>query len=143
MRLTSFKYLNNLLNMNEDQIITAFAALAQQHRLRTYRALVVAGPEGVTAGVLASALGLSPAALSFHLKELTHAGLISPAQEGRFVRYHANYAQMNTLLQFMTDNCCAGSAKATTACAPTPCCPPGIKKTSIKPSTKSRKKEPS
>ena len=139
MRLTSFKYLYNLLNMNEDQIISAFAALAQQHRLRTYRALVVAGHEGVTAGVLAGALGLSPAALSFHLKELTHAGLIVPMQEGRFVRYRANYAQMNALMQFMTENCCAGSIKTTEDCAPTSaCCPP-----TSPTHAKSRKKEPS
>ena len=102
--------------MDEDNIIIALAALAQQHRLRAYRALVVAGNEGVTAGVLAGALGISPAALSFHLKELTHAGLIQPDQEGRFMRYRANYAQMTALLQYMTENCCAGSPEA--------CCPP-------------------
>ncbi len=108
--------------MNEAQIITALAALAQQHRLRAYRALVVAGNEGVTAGILAEALGLSPAALSFHLKELTHAGLIAPVQEGRFMRYRANYAQMTGLLRYMTENCCAGSDA--TCATDAVCCPP-------------------
>lgn len=109
--------------MNETQVIAALAALAQQHRLRAYRALVVAGNEGITAGILAEALGLSPAALSFHLKELTHAGLIAPVQEGRFMRYRANYAHMTGLLNYMTENCCAGGNEACAtdiACCPTP-----------------------
>jgi len=102
--------------MDEEYIITALSALAQQHRLRAYRALVVAGGAGITAGVMAEELGVSPAALSFQLKELTHAGLIQPVQEGRFVRYRANYAAMTALLNYMTENCCAGSADT--------CCPP-------------------
>ncbi|TAK89875.1 MAG: transcriptional regulator [Burkholderiaceae bacterium] len=105
--------------MNETQVIAALAALAQQHRLRAYRALVVAGNEGVTAGILAEALGLSPAALSFHLKELTHAGLIAPVQEGRFMRYRANYASMTALLNYMTENCCAGKLQS---CDAPHCC---------------------
>lgn len=85
------------------------AALAQETRLAVFRQLVEAGPAGRAAGELAEALGCAPATLSFHLKELSHAGLIAGRQEGRYVIYAANFASMSNLLAFMTENCCRAS----------------------------------
>ncbi len=72
--------------MDETQIVSALAALAHQHRLRIFRLLVRAGPSGVPAGEIAEQIGVSPTALSFHLKELDHAGLVTSTRDGRFVR---------------------------------------------------------
>jgi len=102
--------------------VTALAAIAQETRLAVYRALVVAGPEGLSAGRIADALAVPPATLSFHLKELDRAGLVSARQDGRYVIYSANFEQMNALLSFLTANCCRG---ATDECAPVAvCCAP-------------------
>jgi DNA-binding transcriptional ArsR family regulator len=97
---------------NKDAIV-ALAALAQESRLATFRLLVQAGPEGLPASKIAETLGLPPSSLSFHLKELTHAGLIVPRQDGRFVIYAARFDTMNALVGFLTQNCCGGA----------PCCP--------------------
>ncbi|MEN9864508.1 MAG: hypothetical protein RL748_98 [Pseudomonadota bacterium] len=94
---------------SEDQAVRALAALAQTTRLRMFRALVVAGPEGLNAGSLSSQLEIAPSALSFHLKELSHAGLIEARAEGRFQIYTACFSEMNALLAFLTENCCQGS----------------------------------
>jgi DNA-binding transcriptional ArsR family regulator len=95
--------------MNTKEVIAALAALAQESRLATFRLLVQAGPAGVAASKIAEALGIPASSMSFHLKELTHAGLIVPRQDGRFVIYTANFQQMNGLLAFLTDNCCGGN----------------------------------
>jgi DNA-binding transcriptional ArsR family regulator len=95
--------------MNTKDVIGALAALAQESRLATFRLLVQAGPQGLAASKIAEALGVPASSMSFHLKELTHAGLIVPRQEGRFVIYTANFEQMNGLLAFLTDNCCGGN----------------------------------
>lgn len=89
--------------------VKMLAALAQETRLAVFRQLVEAGPAGRAAGELASALDCAPATLSFHLKELTNAGLIAGRQEGRYVIYAANFAAMNGLLAYLTDNCCQAS----------------------------------
>ena len=108
--------------MKTNDAVTALAALAQDTRLAVFRLLVQQGPSGLAAGEIAGALGIAPATLSFHLKELAHAGLLSSRQEGRFVFYAANFDAMNALLAFLTENCCAadcGSAcRPATACAP-------------------------
>jgi DNA-binding transcriptional ArsR family regulator len=95
--------------------VEALAALAQESRLLVFRLLVQAGKEGVAAGALGEELGVPPATLSFHLKTLTHAGLIKSRSEGRYVIYTANYAEMDKLIAYLTEHCCAGDA---TQCAP-------------------------
>ena len=96
--------------MNEEQIIKSLAALAHSVRLRVFRALVVAGPEGLTPGVLAEQLEVASTALSFHLKELAHAGLISQERSGRNLIYRAAFDRMNGLVAYLTENCCQGGA---------------------------------
>lgn len=95
--------------MNTKDAIAALGALAQESRLATFRLLVRAGPEGLAASKIAETLGVPPSSMSFHLKELTHAGLIVPRQESRFVIYSANFDKMNGLLAFLTENCCDGN----------------------------------
>lgn len=105
--------------MKEIDIIRALAALAQEVRLRVFRALVVAGHEGLTPGALAEQLDVAPNTLSFHLKELTHAGLVSQERQGRNLIYRASFSTMNALLGYLTDNCCQGAAcpaAQTTSC---------------------------
>jgi ArsR family transcriptional regulator, arsenate/arsenite/antimonite-responsive transcriptional repressor len=89
--------------------IAALAALAQDTRLCIFRLLVRTGPAGLAASRIAEELGIVPSSLSFHLKELNHAGLITPRPEGRFVIYSANFATMNSLMAFLTDSCCGGN----------------------------------
>lgn len=95
--------------METKNAITALAALAQESRLCIYRLLVRIGPAGLAANKIAEELGIAPSSLSFHLKELTHAGLITPRPEGRFVIYTANFETMNSLMAFLTDSCCGGN----------------------------------
>ena len=95
--------------MDETTVIRALAALAQEVRLRTFRALVVAGADGLTPGDLTSQLEVPATALSFHLKELTQAGLISQERQGRNLVYRASFASMNELLGYLTENCCQGA----------------------------------
>ncbi len=95
--------------MENKDAVAALAALAQESRLATFRLLVQAGPSGLAASRIAEALGVPPSSLSFHLKELTHAQLIVPRQEGRFVIYAAQFDTMNALLTFLTENCCGGN----------------------------------
>ena len=98
--------------------LTALAGLAQDTRLGIFRLLVEQGPEGLAAGEIVERLGLPNATASFHLKELTHAGLVTPRQAGRFIYYSANYATMNGLIAYLTENCCKGQS-CDIACAPT------------------------
>ena len=88
--------------------IAALAALAQESRLAVFRLLVQAGPQGMAATKLAEALGIAPSSLSFHLKELAHANLVSQERQGRNLVYRASYDTMNSLLAYMTENCCQG-----------------------------------
>jgi DNA-binding transcriptional ArsR family regulator len=105
-------------NMKTPQALSALAALAQAHRLAVFRLLVEHAPTGLAAGNIAERLELPPATLSFHLKELSHSGLIAARQDGRFIWYSANIAVMNDLIAYLTRNCCAGSAVCDPACAP-------------------------
>lgn len=104
--------------MSSPEIIAALSALAQESRLAIFRLLVQQGAEGLPVGKIGEKLKLPPATLSFHLKELTHAGLLQARQEGRFIFYSANYQTMNAVMAFLTENCCGGVSCAT----PKPVC---------------------
>lgn len=95
--------------METKAAVTALAAIAQDSRLAIYRVLVQAGPAGLAAGRISELTGIAPSSLSFHLKELSHAGMVGSQQAGRFVIYSANFATMNALLGFLTENCCGGN----------------------------------
>lgn len=95
--------------MQTKLVLAAMAALAQESRLAAYRLLVQAGPEGMTPGKISEQLGIPASSLSFHLKELSHAQLIVPQQDGRYIRYAADFSTMNTLIGFLTENCCGGN----------------------------------
>jgi len=101
--------------MKESQALLAFAALSQETRLRVVRGLVQAGPGGIPAGVLAESLGISPSNLSFHLKELDRAGIISARREARSIIYSVNYDSLRGLIRFLMEDCCAGVAILDTA----------------------------
>lgn len=106
--------------MDTKNIIAALSALAQESRLAVFRALVQAGPQGMAASKISESIGISPSSLSFHLKEMSHAGLVTSRQEGRFVIYSANFQTMNGLVQFLTDNCCGGNP-CSPSCNPVEC----------------------
>lgn len=95
--------------MEENDVVKALAALAQPLRLQVFRALVVAGPSGMTPGTMAEGLSVPPATLSFHLKELVGAGLVTQERASRHLIYRAAYGRMNALLGYLTDNCCQGA----------------------------------
>ena len=101
--------------METEQVLDALAALAQRSRLAVFKLLVKAGPAGLAAGAIGEKLELPPATLSFHLAHLARAGLVHHRQEGRFVIYSASFENMNALVGYLTENCCAGAA-----CAPAP-----------------------
>lgn len=104
--------------METRQAISALGALAQESRLAVFRLLVRTGPAGMAASRIAEQVGIPPSSLSFHLKELAHAGLVTQRQEGRFVIYAANFEAMNALMTFLMDSCCSGMlCTPVTACA--------------------------
>jgi DNA-binding transcriptional ArsR family regulator len=105
--------------MKTDAALGALAALSQRTRLEVFRFLVEAGPEGAPVGSIAEALKVPAPTLSFHLKELSHADLVASRQEGRFIRYTANFAAMNGLVAYLTENCCRGQPELCgPSCAP-------------------------
>ena len=108
--------------MEETLAVAALAALAQGMRLRIFRALVGAGPQGMTPGALSASLGVPASTLSFHLKALMHAGLVSQERESRNLIYRPALAQMNDLLSYLSAHCCLGAGcAAVPAPLPTPC----------------------
>ncbi|MGO9133304.1 MAG: ArsR/SmtB family transcription factor [Methylovirgula sp.] len=107
--------------METHEAVTALAALAQDNRLEVFRLLVQAGPEGMSAGAVATALDLAPNTLTFHFDRLRMAGLITVRREGRSMIYAAAFDAMNELLGFLTENCCAGVPET---CAPPAICKP-------------------
>lgn len=106
--------------MHEDKVIKALASLAHLVRLRVFRALVVAGSQGLTPSVLAEQLSVASTALSFHLKELVNAGLVTQERMSRNLIYRAEFAQMDGVLGYLTENCCAGGDCKLTEST---CCP--------------------
>jgi ArsR family transcriptional regulator len=107
--------------MRTANAITALGALAHEHRLAVYRLLVQRGPDGLPAGTIAEGVNLAPSSLTFHVQALQRAGLISQRRVGRQLFYAADYAAMNALVSYLTDNCCSQSDGA---CAPN-CQPAG------------------
>jgi ArsR family transcriptional regulator len=107
--------------MEADKVIRALGALAQEHRLAVFRLLVQAGPEGMAAGALAQALEVPASSMSFHLAQLANAGLVTQQRHSRSIVYSADYAVMNGLMAYLTENCCAGNA-----CVAAPSCTPAI-----------------
>jgi DNA-binding transcriptional ArsR family regulator len=105
--------------MESNAVVTALAALAQETRLAIYRLLVQAGSAGQTPGAIAERLDVAAPTLSFHLKELANAGLVTSEAQGRYLIYRANYPAMNGLLQFLTANCCGNACTdASAVCVP-------------------------
>jgi ArsR family transcriptional regulator len=96
--------------MDDSEVVKAMAALAQPVRLKVFRALVVRGRDGLTPGTMAEALDIPANTLSFHLKELAQAGLVSQERSSRNIIYRADYGRMNELLGYLTENCCAGGS---------------------------------
>jgi ArsR family transcriptional regulator, arsenate/arsenite/antimonite-responsive transcriptional repressor len=122
--------------MELKQAVAALGALAQETRLSIFLLLVEAGPQGVAAGRLAESLDVPPATLSFHLKELSHSGLISSRQDGRFIHYAVDFEHMAALMTYLTQNCCRGMPQECLSVMETAlgsCCPPAKSK-----STRSR-----
>jgi DNA-binding transcriptional ArsR family regulator len=107
--------------MEEQTAVRSLAALAQEARLRIFRALVVAGATGMTPGAIAEYLAVPAATLSFHLKELMNAGLVAQERQGRFLIYRASFDTMNGLLAYLTENCCQGAACAVSESASCNC----------------------
>ncbi|MFN5901721.1 MAG: ArsR/SmtB family transcription factor [Novosphingobium sp.] len=99
--------------MQAEIVIRALAALAQEHRLATFRLLVQAGAEGIAAGALAEQVGLPASSMSFHLAQLSHAGLVTQRRQSRSIIYSADYAAMGALMGYLTENSCGGAS-----CAP-------------------------
>lgn len=107
--------------MESRDAVRALGALAQDSRLTIYRLLVQQGPSGIAAGEIGAMLGLPPATLSFHLKELSNAGLVRSLQQSRYVFYSADFEAMNDLLAYLTENCCAADCGP---CSPAQVCGP-------------------
>ena len=115
--------------MEKSDVIAALAALAQDNRLDAYRLLVQAGPGGMPAGQVSTALRLAPNTLSFHLDRLRQAGLVTVRRDGRSLIYAARYDSMNALIGYLTQNCCVG---VDTECASPGCAPAATQKQSRK-----------
>jgi DNA-binding transcriptional ArsR family regulator len=113
--------------VDTEKIVRALGAIAHEHRLAVFRMLVERGPDGLSAGAIAGQLGMPPSSLTFHLQQLLHAGLVTQRRVSRQLIYAADFAAMNDLVSYLTENCCGGEA-----CGPA--CHPA------KPSAMSRKK---
>jgi DNA-binding transcriptional ArsR family regulator len=111
--------------METSSIVAALSAIAQESRLKVFRLLVQAGPAGLAAGKIGELTGIPPSSLSFHLKELAYARMVSAQQQGRFVMYSANFETMNSLISYLTENCCGGNP-----CNPISNCLPELAKSS-------------
>jgi ArsR family transcriptional regulator, arsenate/arsenite/antimonite-responsive transcriptional repressor len=104
--------------MDQKRALAALGALAQETRIELFRLLVVRGPEGLSAGIIAEQLGVMPSSLSFHLQQLVHAGLITQRRLSRQLIYSADYGAMNELMAYLTENCCGRGAVCAPVCNP-------------------------
>ncbi|MFN0193349.1 MAG: ArsR/SmtB family transcription factor [Aestuariivirga sp.] len=110
--------------MNQSQAISAFAALSQETRLRIMRLLVIAGHNGLAAGVIAGKTGVSASNVSFHLKELESAGLVAARRDSRSIVYSASYDSLSGLVRFLMEDCCSGHPEVCLPVLAAPCCQP-------------------
>jgi len=94
--------------MESKPVVAALTALAHETRLSVYRLLVQAGPDGLVVGAIGDSIGIPPASLSFHLKELSIAGLVNVRRSGRYLHYSAEFGRMNDVIAYLTENCCGG-----------------------------------
>ena len=104
--------------MEAKDVIAALGALAHETRLSVFRLLVERGPDGLSAGTIADAVGLPPSSLTFHLQQLTHAGLITQRRVSRQLIYATDFAAMNAVVAYLTENCCGTGATSAPACCP-------------------------
>ncbi|RVC66084.1 transcriptional regulator [Mesorhizobium sp. M2A.F.Ca.ET.046.02.1.1] len=111
--------------MDEHRAVIVFGALSQETRLRVLRLLVVAGPDGIAAGALAEQVEVSPSNVSFHLKELERAGLVTPRRDARSILYSAEYDALSGLIRFLMEDCCSGRPEICAPALAAPCCRPG------------------
>ena len=107
-----------VLTMETGQAIEALGALAHEHRLAIYRLLVERGPEGLSAGAIGEGVGLAPSSLTFHLQSLQRSGLLLQRRESRSLIYSVDFDAINSLVAYLTENCCAGSASCSADCNP-------------------------
>lgn len=114
--------------MDERQALSAFAALSQETRLRVVRLLVKAGPDGMAAGEIADHMEVSASNVSFHMKELEHAGLVVARREARSIIYSAAFPVLTEVIQFLMKDCCAGHPEICTPALAQACCPPATVK---------------
>ncbi|MER8631990.1 metalloregulator ArsR/SmtB family transcription factor [Mesorhizobium opportunistum] len=110
--------------MDERQALSAFGALSQETRLRLLRRLVIAGPDGIAAGVLAEQMEVSPSNVSFHLKELERAGLVAARRDSRSIVYSAEYDALTGLIRFLMEDCCSGRPEICSPALNSTCCVP-------------------
>lgn len=115
--------------MDESQALSAFGALSQETRLRLLRLLVVAGPDGVAAGQLAEKVEVTPSNVSFHLKELERAGLVTTRRDSRSIIYRAAFETLAGLIRFLMEDCCNGRPEICQPALAPACCPPAVAKT--------------
>ena len=108
-QFASFPYFHRIRRMEEKEAVAALAALAQPLRLRVFRALVGAGPVGMNPGELGEILGIASSTLSFHLKELVHAGMVTQERDGRNLIYRAALERMSSLMDYLAAHCCLGA----------------------------------
>jgi ArsR family transcriptional regulator len=106
--------------MKPEDVVTALAALAHEHRLAIYRMLVEAGPAGLSAGIIAEQLGVPPSSLTFHTQALVRAGLAKQRRVSRLLIYAADFAVMNGLVGYLTEKCCGNNVTCTPVCNPAP-----------------------
>jgi ArsR family transcriptional regulator, arsenate/arsenite/antimonite-responsive transcriptional repressor len=111
-----------VLSVEKKSALTALSALSQETRLDLFRLLVTVGPDGLSAGIIADRLGVLPASLTFHLKELQHAGMITQRRLGRQLIYAAEYGAMNDLLGYLSENCCGQGVSTAPVCDPAASC---------------------
>ncbi|MGD9812120.1 MAG: ArsR/SmtB family transcription factor [Sphingobium sp.] len=111
--------------MHERQALSAFGALSQETRLRILRRLVVAGPDGMAAGAIAEQAGVSASNVSFHLKELERANLVTARRDSRSIIYSAEYESLSGLIRFLMEDCCSGRPEICAPAIASPCCAPG------------------